>query len=315
MNGRRPHPPWVADRRVGAHEAGERLDTILARWLAEPRARAQQRIAAGEVTVDGAATSRRDKSHRVETGQHVRVAEPAPAEPAPAPDPVPVRWRDEHLLVVAKPAGLVVHPGAGVSEGTLVDALRAAGEQLAPGDDPQRPGVVHRLDRGTSGLLIVARTEVARQRLQQALADRTVHRRYWALVDGVPRQRAATIDAPIARHPRRRTVFTTAPGGREAVSHYEVTADHGRAAELDVTLDTGRTHQVRVHLSAIGHPVCADRAYGAAPLGAELGLQRPALHAAGLTFDHPITGEPIELADPLPPDLRAAVEALGDALP
>lgn len=305
----------MADRQVEAHETGQRLDTVLARWLGEPRARAQQRITGGEVMVDGAATSRPDKSHRVETGQHVRVAEPAPAEPVPAPDPVPVRWRDEHLLVVAKPAGLVVHSGAGVSEGTLVDALHAMGEQLAPGDDPQRPGVVHRLDRGTSGLLIIARTEVARQRLQQALADRTVHRRYWALVDGVPRQRAATVDAPIARHPRRRTVFTTAPGGRPAVTHYEVTADHGRAAELDVTLETGRTHQVRVHVSAIGHPVCGDRAYGASRLGSELGLQRPALHAAGLTFDHPVTGEPIELADPLPADLRAAVEALGRALP
>lgn len=304
----------VADRQVGAEEAGERLDSLLARWLAEPRAQAQQRIARGEVIVDGAATSRTGKSHRVEAGQRVRVTEPPAAGPSPPPEPVPVRWRDEHLLVVAKPAGLVVHPGAGVAEGTLVDALQAMGERLAPGDDPERPGVVHRLDRGTSGLLIIARTEMARQRLQQALADRAVRRRYWALVDGVPRQPAATIDAPIARHPRKRTVFTTAPDGREAVTHYAVTAAHGRAAELDVSLETGRTHQVRVHLSAIGHPVCADRAYGASPLGDELGLQRPALHAAGIAFDHPITGEPIELTDPLPPDLSDAVAALS-ALP
>lgn len=294
---------------MAGQEAGERLDRLLARWLAEPRAQAQQRLSRGEVTVDGVATSRADKSHRAEEGQRVRVAQPPPIQP-PAPEPVPVRWRDPHLLVVAKPAGLVVHPGAGVSEGTLVDALQAMGEQLAPGDDPDRPGVVHRLDRGTSGLMIVARTEVARQRLQQALADRAVRRRYWALVDGVPRQRAATIDAPIARHPRKRTVFTTAADGREAVTHYTVAVDHGRAAELDVTLETGRTHQVRVHLSAIGHPVCADRAYGASPLGDELGLQRPALHAAGVAFDHPVTGEPIELTDPLPPDLCDAVAAL-----
>lgn len=301
----------LVDRHVAASEAGERLDATLARWLAEPRARAQRRIAAGEVTLDGAATSRPTKSHRLEGGQRVRVRVPSPTGPSPPPEPVPVRWRDEHLLIVAKPAGLVVHPGAGVHEGTLVDALQAMGEQLAPGDDPDRPGVVHRLDRGTSGLLIVARTETARERLQQALADRTVRRRYWALVDGVPRQRAATIDAPIARHPRKRTVFTTASDGREAVTHYEVIADHGRAAELDVTLETGRTHQVRVHLSALGHPLCADRAYGASPLGAqELGLQRPALHAAGIAFHHPVTGEPIELSDPLPDDLRAAVGGL-----
>lgn len=297
---------------MAGEDVGERLDRLLARWLAEPRARVQQRIARGEVTVDGAATSRTDKSHRVEAGQHVRVGQSPPTQPSPAPEPVPVRWRDAHLLVVAKPAGLVVHPGAGVSEGTLVDALQAMGEQLASGDDPERPGVVHRLDRGTSGLLLVARTEIARQRLQQALAERTVRRRYWALVEGVPRERTATIDAPIARHSRKRTVFTTAADGRAAVTQYAVTADHGRAAELDVTLETGRTHQVRVHLSAIGHPVCADRAYGASPLGDELGLQRPALHAIGIAFDHPVTGEPVELTEPLPPDLGDAVAALSD---
>lgn len=297
----------LLDRRVEAHEAGTRLDAALARWLDEPRARAQRRVTGGEVTVDGVAAA---KAHRLAAGQRVRVTAPPPvAEPAPPP-PVPVRWRDEHLLVVAKPAGLVVHPGAGGREATLVDALARAGEELAPGDDPQRPGVVHRLDRGTSGLLIVARTRAAREALQTAIAARTVRRGYWALVDGVPRERAATIDAPISRHPRKRTVFTTARGGRAAVTHYEVTVDHGRAAELAVTLATGRTHQVRVHLSAIGHPVCGDRAYGASPLGEQLGLERPALHAASIAFDHPVTGEPVELTEPLPDDLRVAVAAL-----
>lgn len=297
------------DRYATDHDAGARLDAVLARWTGEPRAEVQRRIAAGDVVVDD---RRPRKSHLVQPGERIVVAAPAPASPPPTPEPVPVRWRDAHLLVVAKPAGLVVHPGAGVSEGTLVDALQAMGEQLAPGDDPERPGIVHRLDRGTSGLLLVARTEIARQRLQQALAERGVRRRYWALVEGVPRERTATIDAPIARHPRKRTVFTTAPDGRTAVTHYTVTAEHGRAAELDVTLETGRTHQVRVHLSAIGHPVCADRAYGASSLGDELGLRRPALHAIGIAFDHPVTGDPIDLTEPLPPDLRDAVAALSD---
>jgi 23S rRNA pseudouridine1911/1915/1917 synthase len=300
-------PGPLVDRRVPAGEAGARLDAVLARWLAEPRARAQRRIADGEVTVDGAVVS---KSHRLEPGERVQVVEGPPPEPPPAPEPVPVRWRDEHLLVVAKPAGLVVHPGAGVDEGTLVHALEAMGEELAPGDDPDRPGVVHRLDRGTSGLLIVARTEVARSALQQALAERAVRRRYWALVEGVPRERAAVIDAPIVRHPRKRTVFTTGPEGRPALTRYEITAEHSRAAELDVGLETGRTHQVRVHLSAIGHPVCGDRAYGASPLGEQLGLERPALHAARISFQHPVTGQPIEVTEPLPEDLRAAVAAL-----
>lgn len=295
------------DRYATDRDAGARLDTVLARWTGEPRAEVQRRIAAGDVVVDD---RRARKSHLVQPGERIVVAAPAPAPSPPAPEPVPVRWRDAHLLVVAKPAGLVVHAGAGVVDGTLVDALRAAGERLAPGDDPDRPGIVHRLDRGTSGLLVVASTETARRALQAALASRTIRRRYWALVDGVPSQRAATVDAPISRHPRRRTVFTTAAQGRSAVTRYEVVVDHRRAAELDVELDTGRTHQVRVHLSAIGHPVCGDRAYGASPLGDELGLARPALHAATLEFDHPVTGEPLAFREPLPADLRAAVAAL-----
>lgn len=284
-----------------------RLDAALASWMGEPRARTQRRIAAGQVRVDRAQPA---KSHRLAPGERIVVARPAPLEPPAPPDSVPVRWRDDHVLVVAKPAGLVVHPGAGVSGGTLVDALRAMGEPLAAGDDPDRPGIVHRLDRGTSGLLLVARTETARVALQEALARRMVRRGYWALVDGVPRERAAVIDAPIARHPRHRTIYTTAPDGRRAVTRYEIAVDHGRAAELDVGLETGRTHQVRVHLAAIGHPVCGDRVYGASPLGADLGLTRPALHAGTIAFDHPVTGERIEVTEPLPADLQAAVAAL-----
>lgn len=297
----------MLQRRATPAEAGRRLDAVLADWLGESRGRAQRRLQAGEVTVDGAVAG---KSQRLEAGAVVAVAEPPEPPPPEPPPPVPVRYRDAHLLVVAKPAGVVTHTGAGVHEGTLVDALRAAGETLADTGDPARPGVVHRLDRGTSGLLVVARTAQAAEALQDMLAERAVRRRYWALVDGVPSERAATIDAPIARHPRRRTVFVTAEGGRAAVTHYEVTREHGRAAELSVTLESGRTHQVRVHLSAIGHPVTGDRVYGASPLGEELGLARPALHAAEIAFAHPVTGEPVEVTEPLPDDLRAALGAL-----
>ncbi len=297
----------LLERRVDAQEAGQRVDALVARWLDEPRAAAQRRLAAGEVTVGGAPVA---KSHVVAVGARVRVARPAPAAPPPAPPPVPIRWRDAHLAVVAKPAGLVTHPGAGVAEGTLVEALQAQGVPLAPGEDPARPGIVHRLDRGTSGLLVVVSSEEARRGLTRLLAQRQVQRRYWALVDGVPRPPAATIDAPIARHPRKRTLFTTTAEGRPAVTRYEVEVDHGRAAELSVRLETGRTHQVRVHLSAVGHPVCADRVYGASPLGEALGLARPALHAAALAFAHPVTGEQVSLTEPLPADLQQARAAL-----
>ena len=310
----RPSPPLL-DRVVTAEEAGQRVDALLARWLDEPRARVQRRLAADEVTVDGAAAA---KSHAVAAGARIVVAAPPPP-PTPAPPaPVPVRWQDAHLAVVAKPAGLVTHPGAGVAESTLVDALRAQGVALAPAEDPDRPGIAHRLDRGTSGLLVVASTPEALTGLQRLLARRRVHRRYWALVDGVPREATATIDAPIARHPRKRVLFTTAAHGRPAVSRYEVVADLGRAAELSVRLGTGRTHQVRVHLSAVGHPVCGDRVYGASPLGGELGLDRPALHAAELAFEHPVTGEHVAITEPLPPDLlhaRAVLTQGGPATP
>lgn len=298
---------WV----VGEDEAGDRLDVALSRQLGEPRARAQQRVASGEVEVEGQAAG---KSLRLVAGQRVTVREPAAPAAAPAPAPVPVRYEDEWLAVLAKPADLVVHAGAGVLSGTLVDALRAMGMPLAPAGGDERPGIVHRLDRGTSGLLAVAKTDAAYHGLVGALSRREVERRYWALVDGVPDPPRATIDAPIARDPERRTRFRADPAGKPAVTHYDVEEALAGAARLSVRLETGRTHQVRVHLSAVGHPVAGDRLYGANAARARgLGLERPALHAERLAFDHPVTGERIDVTEPLPDDLARALERLREA--
>jgi 23S rRNA pseudouridine1911/1915/1917 synthase len=294
-------------------EDGLRVDVLLSRWLEEPRARTQQRLDAGEVTVDGRPAV---KARRVRAGERLHVASPPPEQPSAPPPPVPVRWADEHLLVVAKPADLVVHAGAGVRSGTLVDALRAAGVPLADMGDPDRPGVVHRLDRGTSGLLVLAKTPQAHAALSAALAAREVTRAYTAITDGVPAEPSATIDAPIARHATHRTRFAVDDSGRPATTRYDVEEAFGRAALLTCTLETGRTHQIRVHLAAIGHPVTADLVYGASPaLAAELALTRPALHARRLAFTHPVTGEHVAVEEPLPEDMEAALARLGQRQP
>jgi 23S rRNA pseudouridine1911/1915/1917 synthase len=294
-------------RIAGPEDEGRRIDQVLAGWLDVPRNQVVERLAAGAVRVDDRAVA---KSHRLSSGERVEVDAPPPeAAPAP-PAPVPVRHVDEHLLVVAKPAGLVVHRGSGTRGATLVDALLAMGVDLADVGDPERPGIVHRLDRGTSGLLVVARSAEAARGLKATFAAHEVDREYWALVDGVPDPSSATVDAPIGRSRTHRTRFAIDAAGRRAVSHYDVLVDHGRCAEVRVRLETGRTHQVRVHLSAVGHPVVADTTYGASPLGAALGLERPALHARRLGFAHPVTGERVDVEEPLPDDLTAAVAAL-----
>lgn len=293
------------DRVVEPPEDGTRVDALVASWLDESRGEVQRWIDAGLVRVDGLVSA---KSRRVLAGERVVVDEAPEAVVATAPAEVPVRYEDDDLAVVAKPAGLVVHTGAGTrGSPTLVDALRSMGMTLAAGDDPDRPGIVHRLDRGTSGLLVVAKSEEARIGLVATFQRHDIDRRYWALVDGVPAERAATIDAPIGRSGRNRTKFTIAPEGRRAVTHYDLVEDHGRAAVLTVRLETGRTHQVRVHMSAVGHPVAGDAVYGASTaLARELGLERPALHATRLGFAHPRTGAEIVVDEPLPADLGAA---------
>jgi 23S rRNA pseudouridine1911/1915/1917 synthase len=213
-----------------------------------------------------------------------------------------IAWSDEHLLVVDKPAGLVVHPARGHREGTLSQLLASAGTGGVGGGDPDRPGIVHRLDRDTSGLLVVARTEDAHRLLQEALRKRLIEREYIALVEGLPPARSGTIEAPIGRHPRIRTRM--AVGGtasREARTHFTLERSLPEASLLRLRLDTGRTHQIRVHLQAIGHPVCGDPEYGAPGL---FGLRRQFLHATRLAFPHPITGKQVEVSSPLPEDLR-----------
>jgi 23S rRNA pseudouridine1911/1915/1917 synthase len=247
----------------------------------------------------------RPKSHRLAGGEEVELdALPTPASPL-EPERMELRlaYEDEHLLVVDKPAGLVVHPAPGHATGTLVHGLlgRAAG-----GDEPKRPGIVHRLDRDTSGLLVVARSEEAHRRLQRLVRARELVREYQALVRGRPRSRGGRIEAPIGRDrsdPTRHSLDTAAP--RDAVTHFEVEELLRSHALLRVRLETGRTHQIRVHLAAIELPVSGDPAYGVA---GDLGLERQFLHASRLAFPHPVTGERLEVRSPLPADLAAALE-------
>ncbi len=282
-------------------QSGERLDIFLAGPLGS-RARAQAAIAGGKVTVNGSPAA---KSRQLEPGDVVEWEE-AGREPAvPEADagdvPFGIAWEDERLLVVDKPAGVATHPSAGHRTGTLAQGLagRAAG-----GEDPERPGIVHRLDLGTSGLLVVARDDETHRALQEAISAREVRREYLALVAGRPRSRTGTVDAPIGRDRRRRTVQSVdTDRPREAVTHFEVEEEFPHATLLRVTLETGRTHQIRAHLAAIGLRVVGDPEYG---VPGALGLERQFLHAARLAFTHPAGGE-VDVASPLPDDLEAAL--------
>jgi 23S rRNA pseudouridine1911/1915/1917 synthase len=289
--------------RVPDDAAGERVDRYVAS-LPEvgSRAEAERLLSAGAVLLDGDAPP---KSRRLSGGEELAVELREPTEPAPAADPPPLRidWEDEHLLVVDKPAGVVVHPAPGHSSGTLVEALRLAG---AAGGDARRPGIVHRLDRDTSGLMVVARSDEAYERLQALVRERALDRHYVALVVGRPRSRRGRIEAPIGRDrrdPLRRSLDTETP--RDAVTHFELRELLPRHALLDVRLETGRTHQIRVHLAAIDLPVAGDQVYGRPH---ELGLERQFLHAGRLAFSHPFTGERVESESPLPDDLAAALD-------
>ncbi len=286
--------------RVPAEAAGERLDVFLAGHVGS-RSAAQKLIDAGRVRVDG---EPRPKRHTLAGGETITIEDATDAERPAAPTAAfGTAYQDEHLLVVDKPAGVVTHPGAGRSDGTLAQALAGI---AAGGPDPERPGIVHRLDRDTSGLLVVARSEAAHSALSAMIAAREVERGYIALVEGRPPARRGTIDAPLGRDRRNRTRMSTdTDDARDAVTHFEVARALPRTTLLDVRLETGRTHQIRAHLKAIGHPVCGDPEYGTPR---RLGLERQFLHAARLAFTHPVTGEALELTSPLPADLRDALE-------
>jgi 23S rRNA pseudouridine1911/1915/1917 synthase len=294
------------DAVAGPDDAGARLDVFLASHPeVGSRSAAQRLIDAGRVTVDGL---KRPKRHLVAPGE--RVAAVLEEPPAAAPDePVAhfgIAYEDEHLIVVDKPAGVVVHPARGHGTGTLVQALAQRG---TAGGEPWRPGIVHRLDRDTSGLLVVAKSHEVHRALQELIRSRQMTREYLALVKGRPDARTGTIDAPIGRDRRRRTEMSTATDRpRSARTHFELERALPRTSLLRVRLETGRTHQVRAHLAAIGHPVCGDPGYGGARCGERLGLTRQFLHAAKLAFIHPIFGHPLRCESKLPVDLCRALD-------
>lgn len=312
--------------RVTSPEEGGRLDRFLQTALPElTRSRIKRLVTEGYVRVDGSVVK---AGHRLRAGERLEVEVPPPPAVTPEPEdlPVSVVYEDADLLVVDKAAGMTVHPGAGRPGGTLVNALLGRGTPLSPMGAPQRPGIVHRLDRGTSGLLVVAKTEPAHRTLAAALAARGVHRRYWALVWGEPRPASGEIVASLARsRADRRRIRVVASGGRHAVTRYRVLARAPEVSAVALTLETGRTHQIRVHFKHLGHPVFGDPEYGgrggrvarAVPevrdrvRRALAALPRQALHAAALAFVHPRTGENLHFESALPDDILRAAVALG----
>ena len=299
--------PAVQSLAIPAAYAGRRLDQALAELLPEhSRSRLKQWIEAGEVRVDGAPAEPRRK---LKGGEQVALtAVPAaPLTDAPEDIPLAILHEDEALLVIDKPAGLVVHPGSGNRAGTLLNALLHHAPALAA---LPRAGIVHRLDKDTSGLLVVAKTALAQQALVRALAARRVLREYLAVAHGLL-ERATTVDAPIGRHPTHRTTMAVVAGGKAAVTHVTPVESFGIATLVRCRLETGRTHQIRVHLAAIGHPLLGDPAYGTRrSQGGVLTFHRQALHATRLSLTHPVTGRTLRVDAPPPADFETLVETL-----
>lgn len=294
---------------------GQRVDRALALVTGWTRAEIGTLCADGAVTVDGAPVV---KAHRLTPGVVVEAWSAPPDTGPPEPDSgvvIDVVYEDRDLVVIDKAAGVVVHPGVGHHTGTLVNGLLARYPEIAGvGDEPERPGIVHRLDRDTSGLLVVARTESARIALADALRRHDVGRHYLALVHGVPSSARGLIDAPVGRSPRRPTRQAVRAGGKSARTRYErrESFSSASAALLECTLETGRTHQIRVHLAAIGHPVAGDPFYGAPPptRGPLADLDRPFLHAARLDMMHPTTGQALSFESALPGALAGILDRL-----
>jgi 23S rRNA pseudouridine1911/1915/1917 synthase len=290
---------------------GERLDSALARMFGLSRARAAELIGDGAVLVNGHPAA---KSDRVPAGEWLDVTLPPPAAGPPPAEPVPglaVVYEDADIVVVDKPAGVAAHPTPGWTGPTVLQGLAAAGHTIATSGAAERQGIVHRLDANTTGLMVVAKSEPAYSALKQAFRDREVDKTYHALVQGHPDPLRGTVDAPIGRHPSGDGRFAVVAGGRPSVTHYD-TLEAFRAASLtEVLLETGRTHQIRVHMAAIRHPCVGDRLYGADPvLAAHLGLTRQWLHAVRLGFAHPADGRRVEFSSEYPEDLRHALDVL-----
>ena len=294
-------PPVVVPESL----AGERVDRAVSLLTGWSRSEVRTLAEAGAVLVNGAPATR---SAKLAAGDRLdwTAAPEVEGPPAAEPDlPLVVVFEDDDLVVVDKPPGLVVHPGSGNPDGTLVNALLARYD-LAGVGEIGRPGIVHRLDRETSGLLVVARTPRAYEALVGMLAAHEVEREYVAVVVGSVEAATGTVDAPIGRSPRTPTKMAVRTGGRPARTHYDVVERFADTTLLDVRLETGRTHQIRVHLAAIGHPVLGDPVYGRT----DPRCTRPFLHAAALAFEHPVTGAPMRFTAPLPPDLLATLEQL-----
>jgi 23S rRNA pseudouridine1911/1915/1917 synthase len=296
--------------------AGARLD----RWLSErltdlSRARLQALIRGGLVRVDGAVLK---AAHRLRGGERVEIEVPPAAVETLAPEAVPlsVVYEDDHVLVVDKPAGMVVHPGAGRSGGTLAAAILAHAPATAGVGGPRRPGIVHRLDKDTSGLLVVAKTAQAYDDLVEQLSARTVTRRYLAVVHGRVRASESVVDAPIGRHPSNRVKMAIRPVGRgkRAITRYRVLERFAHFTVLEVRLETGRTHQIRVHLASLGHPVVGDEVYGKPRSRAPVELDGYALHATALAFVHPVFRKVIECTAPIPERMERLLLRLRDAV-
>jgi len=293
---------------------GERVDAALARLFGLSRTKAADLAAAGAVTVDQRPVG---KSDRVRAGAWLEVSLPDPpasARLAVVADPVPgmtVIHDDDDLVVVDKPVGVAAHPSVGWTGPTVIGGLAAAGYRISTSGAEERRGVVHRLDVGTSGLMVVAKSEHAYTLLKRAFKERTVDKTYHALVQGLPDPLQGTIDAPIGRHPSHDYKFAVTASGKASVTHYEVIEAFRSASLVEVHLETGRTHQIRVHFSALRHPCVGDLTYGADPvLAKQLRLERQWLHAVGLGFRHPTTGEQVDFASPYPQDLQGALDRI-----
>lgn len=299
------------DLTASATDEGKRVDLFLAQSTDLSRAHIQRLIAGGHVTVNGRSAA---KSDRLEAGDVVALEIPPleKLELTPEEIPIDVRYEDDDLIVLSKPAGMVVHPAPGHRAGTLVHALLAHTKGLSGIGGTERPGIVHRLDKDTSGLMLVAKTDLAHRRLAAELKRRAVKKTYWALVYGSFDRDAGVIAAPVGRHKTRREKMAVAGEGREAVTRWRVLERLDGLTLLDVRPETGRTHQIRVHLSHIHHPVAGDTQYGSdRKRDRELGLSRQFLHAIGLEFVHPRTGKIVRVTDELAPDLKAVLRGLG----